>query len=294
VRLTATPFRAIFEKPEAVAGWTLDDIPWQAFDAARVDAAIVPVIKTASLVEANAADYRTYLFNVFDDDPRVRKAIDGWAAEEAQHGAALARWARLADPGFDFDECFARFTAGYSIPVAARKSVRGSRAGEFVARCMVEAGTNAHYSMLAEAVREPVLKDICRRIAADELAHYWLFHRQLTRYLDTEGLGVWGRLRVALGRIAEAGDDELSFAFHAANGDGTAYDRRASARSYALVTLGHLRIAHVKNAIRLMFTAVGLDGAGSAGRVAAAVAWQAVKARRLWLAWRIRPVPENR
>ncbi len=246
VRLTATPFRAIFEKPEAVAGWTLDDIPWQAFDAARVDAAIVPVIKTASLVEANAADYRTYLFNVFDDDPRVRKAIDGWAAEEAQHGAALARWARLADPGFDFDECFARFTAGYSIPVAARKSVRGSRAGEFVARCMVEAGTNAHYSMLAEAVREPVLKDICRRIAADELAHYWLFHRQLTRYLDTEGLGVWGRLRVALGRIAEAGDDELSFAFHAANGDGTAYDRRASARSYALVTLGHLRIAHVK------------------------------------------------
>ncbi len=38
-----------------MAGWTLDDIPWQAFDRARVDPAIIPVIKAASMVEANAA-----------------------------------------------------------------------------------------------------------------------------------------------------------------------------------------------------------------------------------------------
>ncbi len=267
-----------------MAGWTLDDIPWQAFDRARVDNAIIPVIKAASMVEANAADYRSYLLNVFHDDPRVRTAIDGWAVEEVRHGMALARWAKLADPGFDFEACFTRFTAGYSIPVEARESVRGSRAGEFVARCMVETGTHTHYSMLAEATQEPVLKDICRRIAADELAHYWLFHRHLTRYLGTEPLGLWGRLRVALGRIAESGDDELCFAFHAANRGPAPYDRRECARAYGHATLGYFGADHVKNAIGMVFTAVGLDGAGPLGRAAVAVAWRAVRLRRGWLA----------
>ena len=113
-----------------MAGWTLDDIPWQAFDHARVDPAIIPVIKAASMVEANAADYRSYLLNVFHDDPRVRTAIDGWAVEEVRHGMALARWATLDDPGFDFEACFTHFTAGYSIPVQARESVRRSRIAE--------------------------------------------------------------------------------------------------------------------------------------------------------------------
>ena len=134
--------------------------------------------------------------------------------------------------------------------------------------------------MLAEATQEPVLKDICRRIAADALAHYWLFHRHLTRYLGTEPLGLWGRLRVALGRIAESGDDELCFAFHAANRGEAPYDRRECARAYARATLGHIRADHVKGAIGLAFTAVGLDGAGPLGRAAVAVAWRVVRLRR--------------
>ena len=164
--------------------------------------------------------------------------------------------------------------------------MRGSRAGELVARCMVETGTHIHYSMLAEATQEPVLKDICRRIAADELAHYWLFHGHLTRYLGTERLGLWGRLLVALGRVAESGDDELCFAFHAANRGDAPYDRRECARAYARATLGYVGADHVTGAIGLMFTAVGLDGAGKLGRVAAAVAWRVVRLRRGWLARR--------
>lgn len=34
-----------------MTSWTLDDIPWQDFDAAKVNADVLQVIKTAALVE---------------------------------------------------------------------------------------------------------------------------------------------------------------------------------------------------------------------------------------------------
>jgi hypothetical protein len=105
--------------------WTLDDIPWHRFDSAEVDPELVKVVKAASLVEANGGDYATYLCNVFPDDPAFQQAARAWAAEEVQHGQALARWAELADPAFDFEACFARFTAGYRLPLEAGSSVRG-------------------------------------------------------------------------------------------------------------------------------------------------------------------------
>jgi rubrerythrin len=272
-----------------MAGWTLDDIPWAAFDPARVDPAIVPLVKAASMVESNAADYRTYLNNVFADDDRVKRAVDGWAKEEEQHGAALARWAVLADPQFDYDTSFRAFTAGYRIPLGAAASVRGSRAGEMVARCMVETGTNSFYTALAEATAEPVLKAICRRIADDELAHYWMFHRHMRRYLNSDGLGLFARLRIALGRIAESEDDELAYAFYAANAaqTGEAYDRRRHGGEYQRLALAYYTPSVVRNAVALVFSAVGLDAKGLAGRAVTRFACWLVKRRHGMLARRL-------
>ena len=115
------------------------------------------------MVEANGGDYATYLCNVFHDDPLFQAAARSWAGEEVQHGLALARWAALADPEFDFDACFRRFTDGYKIAVDADRSIRGSRSGELVARCIVETGTSSYYTALMEAADEPVLKEIFRR-----------------------------------------------------------------------------------------------------------------------------------
>ena len=265
-----------------MAGWTLDDIPWAEFDPARVDPAIVPLVKAASMVESNAADYRAYLNNVFADDDRVKHAVDGWAKEEEQHGAALARWAALADPDFDYAGSFRAFTAGYHIPVDATASVRGSRAGEMIARCMVETGTNSFYTALAEATAEPVLKAICRRIADDELAHYWLFHRHMRRYLDRDGLGFFARLRIALSRIAESEDDELAYAFFAANAEraGETYDRRRHGGEYQRLALAYYTPSVVRNAVGMVFSAVGLDANGLAGRAVTRVACWLVKRRR--------------
>ena len=94
--------------------------------------------------------------------------------------------------------------------------MRGSRAGELVARCIVETGTSSYYTALMEAADEPVLKEICRNIAADEHRHYKLFYDHLRRYLTAEKIGRWRRVAVAISRMRESEDDELSYAYFAA------------------------------------------------------------------------------
>jgi len=264
--------------------WTLDDIPWHRFDRDRVDPELLRLVKAASLVEQNGADYTRYLCNVFADDPAFKLAAELWGREETQHGEALGRWATIAEPAFDHPAACARFSAGFRVSLDARQSIRGSRAGELVARCIVETGTSSYYTALAEAADEPVLKIICRKIAADELRHYKLFYDHMKRYLARENLGLWGRLRVALGRIRESEDDELSYAYFAANLAATgAYDRKRANGAYLKRAYAIYRPHHVERAVAMSLKAVGLKPHGWLNAVTAKFAWRAIRrrARRL-------------
>ncbi len=243
--------------------WTLTDIPWQDFDPARVDSEIVKVIKASAMVEHNGGDYGTYLCNVFRDDPEFTTVARAWAQEEIQHGQALAMWAERADPSFNFEAGFKRFTDGYKIPLDAKASVRGSRAGELVARCIVETGTSSWYTALMEATDEPVLKEICRNIAADEHRHYKLFYDHLRRYLKLEGIGRLRRLLVALGRLRESEDDELAYAYFAATAPaGAVYDRKRFSRAYARRAFAFYRRRHVERGVAMALKAAGLKANG--------------------------------
>ena len=259
-----------------MGSWTLAQIPWHDFDATRLDPHITSLIKTAALVEYNGADYATYLCNIFHGDEAFCNAVRHWAAEEVQHGEALGRWAETADPDFDFQAAFRRFTAGYRLPLEATRSVRGSRSGELIARCVVEAGTSSYYSALADAADEPVAADICRRIAADEFRHYKLFLDHLRRYQKTEPLGLARRLWIALGRVMESEDHELAFAYHCANPAAQAYDRRASIRAYGRRACALYRLSHVRRGLAMGFKAVGL---GRPGEFVSRLAWRLLRRR---------------
>ncbi|MET4807716.1 ferritin-like domain-containing protein [Limibacillus sp. MBR-115] len=240
--------------------WTLDDISWQSFDPSKVDPEILKVAKAAALVEYNGADYADYLCNVFADDDAFQEAARTWAEEEVQHGQALGRWAQLADPSFNFEAAFKRFVDGYRIPVESTESVRGSRSGELVARCIVEVGTSSYYSALGTACQEPVLRDICKRIAADELRHYKLFYLHLKRYLEREDIGKAKRLMIALQRAGESEDDELAYAYYAANmAENQPYDRKKASREYMRRAYSYYRPQHLERAAAMMFKAAGLD-----------------------------------
>jgi rubrerythrin len=261
--------------------WSLDDIAWERFDGSKIDPELVKLIKAASLVESNGRDYATYLCNVFPDDPAFQAAANIWALEEEQHGEALARWAVMADTDFDYDAALARFRAGYRIPLDATRSVRGSRTGELVARCIVEVGTSSYYAALGEASQEPVLRQVCQKIAADELRHYKLFYTHLKRYLGRENIGRLRRLLIALGRMNESEDDELAYAFYAANATkDERYHLGRHSAAYLSRAAGYYRAKHVRRAVSMTLKAAGLKPPGRRAAVATPLACRYVKWRR--------------
>lgn len=256
--------------------WTFDDIPWDQFDPSKIEGEVC-VVKTAALVEQNSADYATYLCNVFPDDREFQIAAVSWAAEEKRHGEALGRWAQTADPSFDFMASFERFVGGYRIPIDATSSVRGSRSGELIARCVVECGTSLFYSALRDATREPVLKAICHRIAGDEFRHYKLFYVHLQHYLAEERPWLIKRLAVSCGRFLEVSDDELAFAYHCANEPDRPYDRARACEAHVRAAAVYYRQHHVQRAAGMVLKASGVRPTGWVGQAAMRIAWRHVQ-----------------
>ena len=261
--------------------WRLDDISWDRFDPAKVDPAIVPLVKAAAMVERNGLIYAVYLGRVFHDDPDFRQAGENWAVEEVQHGDALGQWASLADPGWDFEAAFARYKAGYVLDLDVEASIRGSRTGELIARCMVETGTSGYYTALADATDEPVLQQVCRLIAADEYRHFKLFYDHMRRYLGRERIGLLQRLRIAAGRITESEDDELAYAYHCGNeAPSVAYEHERCISAYMGPAMGFYRFHHIERSVAMILKSVGLPPRGRLSEMAAKVLWRLMQRRR--------------
>ena len=265
---------------ETKTRWTLDTIDWSALDRTAVTPDILAAVKTAAMVEANSADYVTYLHRVFAGDAAFCDAATVWGDEEAQHGEALGRWAETIDPGFDFSTSLAHFRDLYRLPLDAEASVRGSRAAELLARCVVESGTCSYYSALRDQTREPVLRQICNFIAQDEARHYRLFEQNYRRYPRPS---LWRRLRVALGRVVETGDDELGSAWYAANFAGSAdappYDRITCAGGYQAIVASLYEERHVRTAARMIGSAIGARPGSKLVDIAGRVGWWFMRRR---------------
>jgi hypothetical protein len=268
-------------------GWKLEDIQWAAFDRAKAEPWMIAAIKSSALVELNAPDYVTYLKRVFKDaDPVVIAAIEQWGCEESQHGRALGRWAEMADPSFRLDDAFARFHAGYKpshFAETGNNSVRGSRRGEMIARCVVESGTSSYYTAIRDATDEPVLKEIAGRIAADEYRHYKLFFETLEAQSEPE-LPFLKKLGVAVGRIVESDDDELSYAYYCANvsaadTESVPYRRADCSKIQAYTTMRIYRRNHIQRLVQMVAKAIGAAPHGRLSKVAGAVMWRILQLR---------------
>ncbi len=267
-------------------GWTMDDVHWSLFDPQEVDQTLLCAIKAAALVEYNAPDYVTYLKRVFAGSQETMTALEQWGREESQHGRALGRWAEMADPTFKLEEAFVRFRKGYTpahFEGGAEASVRGSRRGEMVARCVVESGTSSYYTAIRDATEEPVLKEIAGRVAADEYRHYKMFYDILNAQTEPD-IGFWTRLKIAIGRVRESDDDELAYAYYCANVPPekeaiTPYKRKKYSRmsAHASMTVYHRR--HIQKLVQMVVKVVGANPHGWLANMAGALLWRRLQSR---------------
>jgi rubrerythrin len=261
--------------------WNMNsDIDWSAFDPARVDPDILQIIKSAALVEANAADYVTYLCRIWPEDPRMHEIFRQWGEEEKQHGAALAKWASLADPEFDFPRALECFRHMQDIDTTATTSIRGSTTGELIARCVVETGTSSLYAAIRDLAPEPVLRQLSARIAADEFKHYALFSSLIKKQPP---LSQWTRLKIAVSRLFEASDDELASAyFCAANtpSQPLVYNRKTFSQAYQLRVMRIYQRRHINRLVAMIARAGGLKPHGLVSRLLQPIAWFALNRQK--------------
>jgi hypothetical protein len=268
-------------------GWTMDDVQWSMFDRTKVEPALLAAVKAAALVEYNAPDYVTYLKRIFANaGPKMLADIEQWGREESQHGQALGRWAEMADPNFKLEESFTRFRKGYSPAHFAdtdSRSVRGSRRGEMIARCVVESGTSSYYSAIRDASEEPVLKEIAGRIAADEYRHYKLFYDTLHAQAEPD-LSFWKKLWIAVSRVRESDDDELAYSFYCANvlpeeEAAKPYDRTTYSRLAGRASMAVYNRHHIQKLVQMVIKVVGANPHGWLAAMAGAFLWRRLSAK---------------
>jgi len=194
-------------------------VEWDAFRLDRVDPSVVRIVRTTCLLESRSDAYGDYLRRALPD--RFAAAVTRWAEEEQHHGRALRRWLDLADPAFDFDDAFQRFS---KLPYHGEPFPnRGDLREVLLARCVVEAFASGYYAALGSRTNEPLLKQICDRLKLDERRHLELFASMLATETPMPRLR---QARLVVSRVVELTDDQIVFAAHCANNTGT-YNRRA-------------------------------------------------------------------
>jgi len=263
-------------------GWTMDDVHWSLFDPTKVEPTLLAAVKAAALVEYNAPDYVIYLKRVFAAaGPQTLASLEQWGREEAQHGRALGRWAEMADPKFRLEEALTRFRGGYTpehFTETGESSVRGSRRGEMIARCVVESGTSSYYSAIRDATEEPVLKEIAGRIAADEYRHYKLFYDTLPE------LSFWKKLWIAVGRVRESDDDELAYSYYCANvlpeeEAANPYNRKKYSKLASQASMSVYHRHHIQKLVQMVIKAMGANPHGWMANMAGAFLWRRLAAK---------------
>jgi len=170
------------------AAWTVDDIPYDAVDAAlmRDETELFYIIASASFIEITSDLYTRNLIEFYHGDDAIADWLANyWEQEEVQHGIALKRYVEAAWPDFDWEKAYNGFLEEYGA-LCNLENLAENRSLEMVARCVVETGTSSFYRTLSEAAPEPVLKQITANISADEVRHYKYFYHYFLHYRDRE------------------------------------------------------------------------------------------------------------
>jgi hypothetical protein len=216
------------------------------------DPGLLAILKTTALVESRADQYAEYLHSVFwSRDYRWREAIERWNSEERRHGALLRQVVAAADPAFDFESAMQRYTASVAYHVCDGRSVRGSIAGELVARCVVEALASTFYRALRDSLAETSARAALAALARDEARHYGMFVAMLRE--EQEGphaLGRWRRCWIGLRRMTELGDQQIIGAYVAATANGEPLS--LPSQRYAAALYPRYRLQHLLFAARLI------------------------------------------
>ncbi|MBD8527266.1 ferritin-like domain-containing protein [Pseudomarimonas arenosa] len=232
----------------------LADFPFSTGCPATREPGLLAILKTTAMLESRADAYAAYLHAVFK--PRGAAwttAIDQWNLEERRHGGLLRQLIEATDPAFDFDQAMQDYLQTVPYHPCDGRSVRGSIAGELVARCVVEALASTYYRVLQEGVEGTMARSALAALAQDEARHYGMFRAMLQ--VEQQGSARIGRstvLYIALRRMLELNDQQILGAYALSERCPPGTTARQLARRYALDLYPSYRLRHLLYAARLL------------------------------------------
>jgi hypothetical protein len=194
--------------------WSVSEIDYRSIDVAKVrdNRTLFYLLAAASFIESGSDTYAGNLAEYYADVPEAARWLSRhWESEELQHGRALRRYVEHVWPEFDWERGYRRFFEEYRATCSIDKFER-SPALEMAARCVVETGTATYYRALEQASDEPVLRDLTRRIANDEVRHYKHFFRYFNSLHNRERLGRHKVMGALARRLLEIKNEDAEIA----------------------------------------------------------------------------------
>jgi hypothetical protein len=144
------------------ARWEFHGLPWDGLDRSKVSDDVIHNVKTAAYGELTTFSATESFMKLFRSDIDFTQWLAVWFYEETKHPLALIRYLGALD--VPTDESFIH--SGREITPMVN-----DRVVMLVSNICSEIAANALYNSFNKAVDEPLLSDILRNLARDEMRH---------------------------------------------------------------------------------------------------------------------------
>ena len=172
-RLNFDTFFSLCEKHR----WSFEnDVDWNGIRRDLVTQQELETLRYAALTEGFTPTYIADLLELYCDDPEMGAFLSIQYYEEYKHFHALRRYLKLCGMEITDEE------------LVARRSIRTTYRSKLIPLLkfgLSEIFTAIFYRNLAKATQEPVLRNLCELIAADEYRHLNFYTSHMEHYVET-------------------------------------------------------------------------------------------------------------
>jgi hypothetical protein len=144
------------------ARWEFHGLPWDGLDRSRLSDDMIHNVKTAAYGELTTFTATESFMKLFRSDIDFTQWLAVWFYEETKHPLSLIRY--LAQLGIPTDETFIH--SGREI-----SPMLNDRVIMLVSNICSEIAANTLYNYTTKQAEEPLLKEILRNLARDEMRH---------------------------------------------------------------------------------------------------------------------------
>lgn len=170
---TELSYYSLFDIAEK-ARWKLTDLPWDAFEASKVDKNLISLVRNMTIGECTTFLATRAFMDLFASDLDFTQWLSVWLYEETKHPQALIKWLHLAGEKIPEQEL---------LDARAITPMTKSHVEMLTFNIVSEIVAASLYQDFSKRVEEPLLKEIMIVLGKDENRHSVGFEHYCKEYI---------------------------------------------------------------------------------------------------------------